>query len=183
MPDHNLAGAQGAEVIIMILPLDKATVMAEKIVAELRPFCERIEIAGSIRRRRPQVNDIDLVLVPSDLAGLRDRLFRRCRRITDAEQTIVVETPGRVQLDVWIARPAVKDLFGVKPGNFGTLWLCRTGSREHNIWLIGHAEKMGLRWNPYHGVFDGHGKCLACAEEADIFAALELAFVPPEERS
>lgn len=72
------------------------------------------------------------------------------------------------------------DEFKKKPTNFGSLLLLRTGSREHNVYLIEHAKQTGLRWDPYHGMFDGHGKRLAVAEVADIFKVLELDFVPPE---
>lgn len=59
--------------------------------------------------------------------------------------------------------------------------MCRTGSKEHNIWLCQVAQRRGLSWNPYWSVYDGP-RCLACAEEADIFQALSLPYVKPENR-
>jgi DNA polymerase (family 10) len=148
----------------MNFPLAQADRIAAKIVEALSPFCERIEVAGSIRRRRAMVGDVDVVALPRawQLEQLRER----------ARQSTTVVTDG----------PATRDFFSETPTNFGTLLLMRTGSREHNIYLVEHAKRMGLRWNPYHGVFDGFGKCLAVAEEAEIFRALGLAFVPPERR-
>lgn len=52
----------------------------------------------------------------------------------------------------------------------------------HNIYLVEHAERQGLRWNPYWGVFDGSGRCLASADEEAIFKALGLNFIPLEKR-
>src|SRR5205823_12049549 len=62
----------------MPLPLAQAEKHAAKILAELAPFCERIEIAGSIRRRRPTVNDIDFVALPhaGKVNALRERILR-----------------------------------------------------------------------------------------------------------
>lgn len=158
--------------------------MAEKIAAELQPFCERLEIAGSIRRQRPFVGDIDLVALPraNKFHALRERMLRQSVPVTDGEQTIVVRLANGVQVDLWIAQPEQRDLLETKPTNFGSLLLCRTGSREHNIFMIETAKKLGLRWNPYYGVFDGRGHCLASVEEADLFRALKLDFIPPELR-
>ena len=48
----------------MSMPLAQAQGYAEKVLEWLGPFCERIEVAGSIRRRRPEVNDVDIVVIP-----------------------------------------------------------------------------------------------------------------------
>ncbi len=175
----------------MSLPLATAERIGAKIAGELTPFCDQIQVAGSIRRRRPTVNDIDLVVLPKPgrAEAVRERCMRNAIRVqTEGEMTLVVYLryppagPDGLQLDVWIATPAVADLFGGTPTNFGTLLLCRTGSREHNIRLVVRAEKMGYRWNPYHGVYDGHGRCLARATEEDVFKVLGLDFVRPEDR-
>jgi DNA polymerase/3'-5' exonuclease PolX len=49
----------------------QATVIAERVKAELAPYCERIEIAGSVRRRKPQVKDIELVAIPRQVTADR----------------------------------------------------------------------------------------------------------------
>ncbi len=167
------------------LPLESAERMGAKVVAELGPFCERAELAGSIRRRVAWVNDIDVVVIPKPglEAALQERVLRRSRRLVAGPQQIEVVMPNGVRLDVWIARPTEYDLVDTKPTNFGSLWLCRTGSREHNLKLIARARELSLTWNPYHGVFDSFGRVLACETEEEIFRALELEFVPPHERA
>jgi DNA polymerase (family 10) len=75
-----------------------------------------------------------------------------------------------------------KDLLGSTPSNFGSLLLCRTGSKGHNVFFIEKAKARGLTWNPYHGVFDPQIGCIASATEEDIFSALGLEFVIPEQR-
>lgn len=171
------------------LPLGRARKFAEKIVGELSPFCDRIEIAGSIRRGRAEVGDIDLVCLPRD-EGQLDQLRARARKtnpwtIEDGKMQllIILETPlGPIQLDLFFASHPDRHMFGVSPGNWGSLLLCRTGSAQHNIFLVGAAKRRGLRWNPYWGIFDAHGASVASETEEEIFKALELDFVKPEER-
>lgn len=163
-----------------LLPTRK---LAEKIVAELAPFCELIDVAGSIRRGRDWVNDIDLVVLPK--SGQDAALIDRCRRnaalIKSGPQCTILRLANEVQLDLWIAHGEQGDMFAKKPTNYGSLLLCRTGSVRHNIYLVEHAKKLGLKWDPHHGVFHGE-TLLASATEMDIFNALGLAFVKPEQR-
>jgi DNA polymerase/3'-5' exonuclease PolX len=99
------------------------------------------------------------------------------------------ELANGLQLDLWFAHADIaekKDLFGVvekaaQPCNFGMLYLARTGSVAHNLYLCSHASWMGLHFAPHAGITRA-GKVIASATEADIFAALKLDFVAPERR-
>lgn len=166
-----------------MLSLDKADKLAAKIVAALAPYCERIEIAGSIRRRRPLVNDIDIVCLPKpgDRQTLRERVLVHSRVVTEGKQTIITRLQNDVQLDLWLAEQPKKDLLSETPTNFGILLLSRTGSKEHNIWLCQVAERMGRHFNPHHGIYEGR-RLVASATEEEVFKALNLEFVPPEKR-
>lgn len=165
--------------------LVKTRKLAERIREELAPFCDRIEIAGSIRRRCPLVGDIDIVALPKpgQFLALQARAREATAPIREGDQEIVLRLANGIQLDLWIAQHASADFYDPKPGNFGSLLVCRTGSTSFNMHLVDEAKKKGYRWNPHHGIFDGHGKCLAAAEEADIFRMLDLDFVKPEDRS
>lgn len=165
------------------LSLARADRLAAHIAGELLPLCEEVVIAGSIRRRRPEVGDIDLVILTRHPIALRERVLKsRPKVLADGQHNLEVLLGNGVRLDVWMAAPAEQDLFGAeKPTNFGSLLLCRTGSTAHNIHLVGQAAKLGLRWNPYWGVFQGE-ECLASATEEEVFAALQLPFLPPERR-
>lgn len=158
--------------------------LARRIVAVLQPMCDRIEIAGSIRRARPEVNDIDLVILPKrdQVAALRARILLNSQPISDGPQNMIVRLKNGVQLDVFIARHREVDMFDQKLGNFGSLLVCRTGSREHNIHLVEEAKRLGLKWNPYAGVSTSDGPIFAAEEEEDIFSALSMEFVPPAMR-
>lgn len=155
---------------------------ALKIVELLAPFCARIEVAGSIRRKRPEVGDIDLVIEP--LPGKRRYIRDRClswrpQVLEDGEVNFLFTLKG-VQVDIFYANEAGQDLFA-DVGNFGSLFICRTGSKQFNIWLCQHAKTKGLHWNPYRGVVQ-KGKIIASRTEEDVFKALGLEWIKPEDR-
>lgn len=177
------------------LPLPVAEKIAERVAAELTPLCERLEIAGSIRRRRPYCGDIDLVLLPKCQANV-DRIIERCAKNATlekrGEQYVVLTLKNGFQLDLWFAHAIevqAGDLFDAPkysaPGNFGMLLLARTGSARHNIWLATVATAKGMHFNPHRGIQKNAGKTsrvIAATEETEIFSALGLAFIPPEKR-
>lgn len=167
-----------------------AQCFAEKIVTALAPFCDKIEIAGSIRRGRANVGDIDLVCIPRGLQG-REGMLARCgrgptaRKVKDGEQYVVFEydfpSGGTVQLDLWFAHSGGGDMFNPDPSNWGMLLLARTGSAMHNVWLAQHAKACGLHFNPHRGILKRDAVIASETEEA-IFAALGVAYIRPEDR-
>lgn len=166
----------------MTIDLKSATEKAGKVVEILAPFCARIEIAGSIRRRRPEVGDIDLVIEPKP--GKRRYIRDRCLSwhpaiIEDGQINLLFKVKG-IQIDLFFADEPGRDLFA-EPGNFGSLFICRTGSKDFNIWLCNRATAMGLHWNPYRGVVQ-KGKIIASQTEEAVFKALGLDWIKPEER-
>lgn len=175
----------GHQSSVIRLPLARARKIAEHVAAALQPFCNRIEIAGSIRRGRPDCGDIDLVIEARDREGLIDRVKQSCTFKTEGAQNCIAVMRDGVQLDFFFARGATKDLFSTSPSNWGTILLCRTGSPAHNIYLVERAKARGLIWNPYRGVVRGGsltGDVIASETEEEIFKALELEFVRPEDR-
>jgi len=166
----------------MNLPYKRAKAYADKIVSELKPYCSRIEIAGSIARKAPVCHDVDIVCIPIDVPGLKKRTLAHAREICCGEQVFRVETTIGIQVDIYFAHAGKPDMFRPLPSNWGTLMVCRTGSKEHNIKLCQQAATLGLHWDPHHGVFNKAGDCLAAATEKEVFAALETFYLPPEKR-
>ena len=166
------------------MKLHDAQSMAAFAITELEAHCEHIAVAGSIRRRRPHVNDIDLVILPrgeDGRAAIARRFALTCSRIKGGEQYEVFMSPNGWQFDLWFAHGPQSDLLSTTPGNWGMLLLARTGSLHHNIYLASRARERGLHFNPHKGIMRGT-EVLASETEAAIFAALELPFIPPEER-
>lgn len=170
------------------ISLANGEAIAAKIIATLAPMCERIEVAGSIRRRRQSVGDVDIVLLPKadQLPGIVARLDRNTEVKSNGETNSVriLDVPkiGPVQIDVFVAHGGKPGLFDSECSNFGTLFLCRTGSTRHNIRIVQRAKDLGLKWDPYRGILNAQGKVIAGAEEADIYRVLDLPFQEPQNR-
>lgn len=174
------------------LPLKQVRALAESICERLEGRVLKIEIAGAIRRGRPVVGGIELVLLPrpgwpfiakGEIVHLKDGVggLEKFWRLADilcspkggGENYGVMETVnGRIQINLWVATP----------GNFGTLLLYRTGSKKHNLFLCNRAKGLGLHWNPNKGVIDADGNIIAAETEKDVFRALKLKYITPEDR-
>lgn len=166
------------------MPLKAAVKYAAAICREIEPFCYegKVAIAGSIRRGRPVCNDIDIVCMPKDLPALRRRAALKARPIAGGESQFSVELANGIQVDFFFTRPETRDLAGVTPTNWGTVLLCRTGSKQHNAFLALTATDRGIHWNPMRGVLAADGTVLASETEHDIFKALDMAYLAPERR-
>lgn len=178
--------------------------LAERIQRELAEYCLKCEIAGSIRRARPEVNDIDLVILPKPGATqlIKARCKLRCRVITDGDQNFIValnlfDDSAQMrkidfQLDIFFAHNGVDDLLAPQPTNYGSILLSRTGSKDHNKKLCTIAKQRDMAWKPYIGLFAGGewvfrgqeseyegGTLIASETEEKIFEALGLKWIPP----
>jgi len=156
------------------LELNFAQTIADGVVSQLSPHCEKITVAGSIRRRRHRVNDIDLVLVPSDRARLDYVLMSLSKegKMKMSGPKLARVDLGEIELDVYFATEET----------WSTLLLIRTGSKENNIRLATAAKRKGLRLAASgDGLFKGDER-IAGDSERSIFEALGLRFLDPWER-
>jgi DNA polymerase (family X) len=136
---------------------------------------ERIEIAGSIRRRRESVKDIDLVATSSDPAGVMEAFIA-------LPQVEAVTMHGLTRSSVTIQDGVQVDLRVVEPESFGAALVYLTGSKAHNVRLREMAQKRGLKINEY-GIFREDGdERLGGAVEEDVYRLVGLPLVPPELR-
>jgi DNA polymerase (family 10) len=161
--------------------LDQAMMIAETVVAELKkvPGIKRMELCGSVRRRKETIRDID-ILVSADDAGPIMNAFVNLPNV----QKVVGhgETKSSVTMtgiDHNAQRVLINaDLRVVSDEQFPFALNYFTGSKEHNIRLRQRAIDYGYKLNEY----DLAGAKKSIKEEADIYKALDLAYVPPELR-
>ncbi len=154
------------------MKLGQAQKVADEVIKRLSPYCQRIAVAGSIRRRTGWVNDIDLVLIPTDLWNLHQKITG-LGPVKMSGSKIMRVTVASIQVDLYVAEPET----------WATLLLIRTGSKENNIRLCSRAKDMG--WHlaaSGDGLFDENGQRIAGDTELSIYNALGLPFQRPEER-
>jgi DNA polymerase/3'-5' exonuclease PolX len=154
------------------MELAYARKLAEQIVEQIRPHCEKVEVAGSIRRKKNEARDIDLVLIPKPL--LWYRIIAILQRNMDAK--VVKRGDSIAQLTI---KDVNADLYSATEQTWGALLLIRTGSAEHNIRLSKRALSMEMKLT--HSGLVKDGKVIASTEK-EIFEALGSSYVEPEER-
>jgi len=169
----------------MSMPFLKAEAYAEKIGESLMPFCSDIQICGSIRRKKPEVGDIDLVVMlrsPADHRNLMLRCRESCSPVAEGPINLRYTTKLGIQLDVYIATPRNEDMFRITASNWGSLVLCRTGSVAHNVRMVEAAKSRGMVWKPYVGLLDAAGMVIASETEEEIFRAMGMPYTDPAKR-
>ncbi|MFM8986016.1 MAG: DNA polymerase/3'-5' exonuclease PolX [Planctomycetia bacterium] len=149
------------------------------------PAVRRAEGAGSWRRGRETVGDIDLLVDSDDAAAVMDHLaaWQECGGVLLRGDTKTsIRGPRGVQIDLRV----------VDRGSFGAAWQYFTGSKEHNVRLRSRAREQGLTMNEY-GVFrlatgkgddarPASGPAIAGRSEEEVYAAVGLPWIPPEIR-
>jgi DNA polymerase (family 10) len=159
------------------VPLGKALPVARGIVEALRDAVPggRYAIAGSIRRWKETVRDIDILAT----GGKPEAISKAFVGMPGAREVL---ERGATKSSILSAEGIQVDLRVVAEGSFGAALQYFTGSKEHNVRLREMASRRGLKINEY-GVFrEPGGRKLGGREEEDVYKALGLPFIPPEMR-
>ena len=135
---------------------------------------DQVQLAGSLRRCRETIGDIDILAATDDPVAVRDAFLA-----TDGIQE--VEAKGDTKTRILSEEGVGVDLRVVTPEQFAPALHHFTGSREHNTRIRQRAREMGWKLNEY-GLWDAADNALETADEASIFEHLELAWIPPELR-
>jgi len=180
------------------LPWEAANVVAEAFIHHMTPHAERIAVAGSLRRHKDEVGDIEIVMIPKtyqekNLLGEPDgpmldtieegiESYIRCeslpdkpalRKLNDGQRYLKLhEDIVGVQIDLFIVRP---------PAQWGPIISIRTGSADFSKRLVIALRTKGLRCEDGR-VLDGQGKVLSCPEEIDFFRACGVKMINPINR-
>jgi len=169
--------------------------VAEKLIDAVRDSCERIEIAGSLRRKRAMVHDIDLVVIPKlieqprtnptffDDTELVPALLIRLNELFDRRKIDEFTRGEKIYKCFATATGIPIDIYLATTVTWPTILLIRTGSKHFNIRMCQHARELDYQLHADgRGLEDGDGKLLPITSEHDIFAALNLPYIEPEAR-
>jgi DNA polymerase (family 10) len=154
--------------------VDKAMETAEQIVAALSTVegCERCTYAGSLRRMRETIGDIDILVAARESAPFMDALValpHTAEVIGRGDKKTSIRTDRGLQIDLRV----------LPPESWGAGLQYFTGSQAHNIRTRGLALRAGLKLSEY-GLFDAEsGASLASATEEEVYARLGLPWIPP----
>jgi DNA polymerase (family 10) len=181
-------------------PLAEATEVAENLITLLRPACERIEVAGSVRRKKNLVGDVELLAISKTApvylnltpdwpclefvhldarvlemiaAKILDyRLNKRGSKTYGRWNKLLVHVPSGIPVD----------LFATTPSMWGLALLVRTGSKAFNIRVMQRCKQLGLRGHAYSPIEDGGGNPLPCESEDQVFRLLQWDYIAPDRR-
>lgn len=135
---------------------------------------EQIEVAGSLRRHKETIGDIDILISTKAKSASIMKAFREYSEVED------ILLSGETKTSVRLKNGMQADLRVISPKEFPFALVYFTGSKEHNTHLRKLAKSKGLKLNEY-GLFKGK-KSVACKDEKAIYQALGLSFIPPELR-
>lgn len=182
--------------------MERAEALARQLVESMAPFCRKVEIAGSIRRGKPEVKDIEIVAIPrwekradpSDLFGermLRANLLHEWATGTQCKVQWI--KPGTSEVLPWRIEAGGRywrgflpegiklDLFLAMPENFGAIFLIRTGSAEFSYAVATHAKSIDRAFA--NGYLTIAGQTVPTREERVVFDLLDLEWREPAERT
>ena len=157
--------------------LSTARATAEQVAEALRAHggVEQLEVAGSLRRMRDTVKDIDLLVTSTE----PDRVIRTFTTLPSVAEILA---QGPTKATVRHQDGLAIDLRVVEPAAFGAALQYFTGSKDHNVRVREIASRRGLRISEY-GVFDeATGARVAGATEEEVYATVGLPWIPPELR-
>ncbi len=171
-----LAGIAGLAARGSRMSLGKAYTAGQRWLAWLREFpgVQRAEAAGSLRRFKETVGDLDLVVACADSPALMAAFTSHpnvVRVLGQGENKSSVELHDGLRIQLW-AQP---------PESFGALWMYATGSKDHNVRLRELAQRRKLSLSE-RGLTDEAGNLLRYPTEEEVYTALGLDWVPPELR-
>ncbi|MBI5870193.1 MAG: DNA polymerase/3'-5' exonuclease PolX [Actinobacteria bacterium] len=159
------------------LLLGEVLPVAEEIAALLRqvPGAHNVTCAGSVRRMKETVKDVDIIATAADPEALTEavgRLPMVADIIATGPTKCSVRTHAGLQVDLRVVPDSL----------YGNLLQHFTGSKEHNIALRERAISMGLKVSEYGVEETASGKVNECATEAEVYSFLGLDYIPPELR-
>src|ERR1700736_3476012 len=158
-------------------PLGVALPVAREVIDYLRKMTGAADLtaAGSVRRQEPTVGDVDVICTSENAESV-------VTAFTAWDRAEAVLAEGPTKASIWLAGGLQIDLRVLPAHLYGNLLQHFTGSREHNIQFRELAVRKNLRVSE-NGIVDlTDGRTIVCRTEEEVYAALGMAYIPPEMR-
>lgn len=160
----------------------EAMAIAKQKLEMIAPHCERCEIAGSLRRRKSEVKDIEILAIPKpyERGLLESGLASVVNKWEKVKGDMIY---GKVKYTQRILPEGIKlDLFFANEDNWGLLYATRTGSADFSYKTLARGwVKQGYRG--VDGYLTRDGEIIPVREEEDLFKLIKIPFVNPEDRN
>jgi DNA polymerase/3'-5' exonuclease PolX len=163
-------------------PYAEAYEIALKVLEELKPHCSRIEIAGSLRRKKSEVGDIEIVAVP--LPYSTGMFESGIAAVVNKWEKVIGELEyGKMRYTQRILPEGIKlDLFIAEEGNWGSIFAIRTGSADYSHKVLANGwVRQGFKSDG--GYLYREGEKYEVREEEDLFRFIGIPYVKPEDRN
>ena len=171
----------------LTMPLAEADRITKALADDLRTHVERLQVVGSVRRRKPRVSDIEILVEPRmvvadlfnnlepDIEGLRAKLETIGRIVKGGDRYIQIGDlyGGEARLDLFIASP---------PASWGALLAIRTGPVDLSKLLVTRMRRFGYQTTDGHAISIDTGEVIATDTEEAFFELAGLPCLPPPQR-
>lgn len=177
---------------------DDAIRVADEIKALMDPACKCVVIAGSLRRKKATVGDVELVFVPRTEVRAIDMFASAPVSLADEAieamlaNGVIEKRASKTGSFAWGAKNKLAkhvesgipiDFFATTAEAFFNYLVCRTGPAESNTRIATAAQRMGWKWNPYGpGFTNSNGETVVVTCERDVFRFVGLPYHEPEGR-
>lgn len=160
-------------------PYAEAYKIALKVLEQLKPYCERIEIAGSIRRKKAEVGDIEIVAIPKPYEV---GLFQSgIATVVNQWEKVKGELPCRYTQRIHPSGIKL-DLFFAEEGNWGLVFALRTGAADYSHKVLANGwVRQGFKSDG--GYLFRDGERYEVREEKDLFRMIGIPYLEPEDRN
>ena len=180
-------------------PRADALIVAKELCVALKPACEQMIVAGSLRRRKADVGDVEILFVPkmevrpvdmfeSKPFSLADEVIERLLatgRLSKRPSTLGHFAWGAKNKLALHATGLPVDLFTATPENWWNYVVCRTGPADSNTRIASLAQQRGYKWNPYGSGYTrlSDSEIIPMGSEAEVFAFVGLEYREPADRT
>ncbi len=154
--------------------------IADELVEVLKPYCLKIEIAGSVRRKKEQVKDIEICIVPEN----PNKAFNELGKFLLMHNKNFKYNKNGSRYKQFRYRDCQVDLFIAKPDNWGIIFLMRTGSAAFSTHVLATWKKVSGGGESRQGyLYTKNNEIVYTYEETDVFKLCKMDFIEPELRN